>query len=311
MAFMEPAYIASQKTGRLEKKVKAAFDALQNCRLCPRKCGADRLGDERGYCRTGRQAVVASYNPHFGEEAPLVGQHGSGTVFFANCNLLCLFCQNFEISHGGTGQPVSEEQLAAIMLALQQTGCHNINFVSPSHVVPQILSAVDIAARRGLHVPLVYNSGGYDRPSTLRLLDGVVDIYMPDFKFWSASVAAAACEAPDYPEVVRKAILAMHAQVGDLRLDPRGVALRGLLIRHLVLPGGAAGTRSVMRFIARKVSKSSYVNVMSQYRPCGRAGEIPGFERAASAEEYREALGAARDEGITRLDQPHLPFRFR
>jgi putative pyruvate formate lyase activating enzyme len=308
---MEPAYINSQNSGLLEKKVKTAFNALQNCTLCPRKCGVDRMRDEKAFCRTGRQAVVASYSPHFGEETPLVGQHGSGTIFFANCNLMCLFCQNFEISHEGMGQPVSEEQLASVMLALQRMGCHNINFVSPSHVVPQIVSAVDIAARRGLRLPLVFNSGGYDRSSTLRLLNGVIDIYMPDFKFWSASIAAAACEAPDYPEVARKAILAMHAQVGDLVLDHRGVALRGLLIRHLVLPGGVADTRRVMRFIAREVSKESYVNVMSQYRPCGRAGEIEGLGRALRAGEYRDALRAARDEGITRLDQPHLPPLFR
>jgi putative pyruvate formate lyase activating enzyme len=306
-----PAYISSLDKGLLEKKTRTALALLKNCTLCPRECRVDRVNGELGVCRTGRQAVISSYHPHFGEEAPLVGKNGSGTIFLTHCNLMCLFCQNFDISHGGAGRPVSDDQLAWIMLSLQDMGCHNINFVSPSHVVPQILSALCIAARQGLTLPLVYNSGGYDRVETLKLLDGVVDIYMPDFKFWSKRVAKAACDAPDYPEVARRAILEMHTQVGDLVIDDTGLARRGLLLRHLVLPDDLAGTRRVMRFIARDVSPGSYVNLMSQYRPCGRAREIGGLDHSLSAEEYRHAVRAAKEEGITRLDQLHRSYLFR
>jgi putative pyruvate formate lyase activating enzyme len=255
-------------------------------------------------------ASVSSFNAHFGEEAPLVGEHGSGTVFFTHCNLLCLFCQNFDISHQGIGEEVSDEQLAGIMLALQRQGCHNINFVTPSHVVPQILAALAIAASNGLSVPLVYNSGGYDLPETLKLLDGVIDIYMPDFKFWDPEIARKTCDAEDYPEVARQALKEMHRQVGELVLNESGVARRGLLVRHLVLPAGMAGTRQVMRFIAREVSPRTYVNVMSQYRPCGRAHEVAGLEASLSPVEYRRAVAEAVEEGITRLDRPHRVLRW-
>ena len=238
----------------LREKTQKAYDQLKSCVLCPRKCGVDRLSGETGTCKTGRLAWVSSYSPHFGEEAPLVGNCGSGTIFFTHCNLRCLFCQNFDISHQGCGQEVSGEKLAAMMLDLQNQGCHNINFVTPSHVVPQILSAVEIAIQRGLHVPLVFNSGGYDRVATLKLLEGVFDIYMPDFKFWDPQIAEDACQARDYPEVARKALLEMHRQVGDLLLDEAGIARRGLVIRHLVLPDGLAGTREIMRFIAQRLS---------------------------------------------------------
>jgi putative pyruvate formate lyase activating enzyme len=298
----EPAYIQAYRSGLLRRNIDQGLARMASCTLCPRMCRVDRLGGETGVCRTGRQAWVSSFNAHFGEEAPLVGENGSGTIFFTHCNLLCLFCQNFEISHQGIGQEVSDEQLAGIMLALQQQGCHNINFVTPSHVVPQILAALELAIPGGLHLPLVYNSGGYDRLETLKLLDGVIDIYMPDFKFWDPEVAQKACDAADYPDVARQAILEMHRQVGDLELDESGVARSGLLLRHLVLPGGMAGTREVMRFIAREVSPRTYVNVMFQFRPCGRAGEIPGLATAVSVVECRQALREAREEGITRLD---------
>jgi putative pyruvate formate lyase activating enzyme len=304
MPGFEPAYIQAQRSGVLRRNLAEALDRMSSCALCPRMCRVDRLAGESGVCRTGRQAYVSSFNAHFGEEAPLVGENGSGTIFFTHCNLLCLFCQNFEISHEGAGEEVSDEQLAGIMLALQRQGCHNINFVTPSHVVPQILAALELAVPAGLNVPLVYNSGGYDRIETLRLLEGVVDIYMPDFKFWDPEIARKACSAPDYPEIARQALLEMHRQVGELDLDDRGIARRGLLVRHLVMPGGQAGTAEVMRFIAREISPQTYVNVMSQYRPCGRAGEVPGLERALSAEEYRRAVRAALDEGIRRLDKP-------
>jgi putative pyruvate formate lyase activating enzyme len=307
----EPAYIKTFKKGWLQEKIKAAYKLLGSCKLCPRKCGVDRLSGETGVCKTARRALVSSYNPHFGEEKPLVGTKGSGTIFFTHCNLLCLFCQNFDISHEGYGQEIADAELAAIMLALQRHGCHNINFVTPSHVVPQILSALEIAIQQGLSVPLVYNSGGYDLPSTLKLLEGVFDIYMPDFKFWDPQIAESACQAKDYPEIARNALREMHRQVGDLTVDQDGTAQRGLLIRHLVLPNGLAGTREVMRFIAQEISTNSYVNLMSQYRPCGRASEVNGLNTFLSPADFQTAQQEAKAEGITRLDQPGRVFLFR
>jgi putative pyruvate formate lyase activating enzyme len=308
MPSFQPSYIKTFETGRLRRKIEKAVDILNACTLCPRKCGINRLAGDTGICKTGKNAVVSSCQPHFGEEAPLVGSHGSGTIFFTHCNLLCLFCQNFDISHLGHGQEVSAEELAAMMLTLQNQGCHNINFVTPSHVVPQILSAVEIGIEMGLRVPLVYNTGGYDRVATLRLLEGVFDIFMPDFKFWDAAIASSACAAEDYPEVARRAIVEMHRQVGDLVINQSGIAQRGLLIRHLVLPNGLAGTREVMRFIATKISPNSYVNIMAQYRPCGRAAEIKGLAAYPAPSDYREAVSAAKQEGIDRLDQPRRVF---
>ena len=307
----EAAYIKTFEKGLLRKKIKAAHNLLSPCNLCPRRCKVDRLSGETGICKTAKRAWVSSYSPHFGEEAPLVGKHGSGTIFITHCNLMCLFCQNFDISHEGCGQEVSNEELAAMMLALQQQGCHNINFVTPSHVVPQILAALEIAIPQGLSVPLVYNSGGYDLPSTLRLLEGVFDIYMPDFKFWDPDVAESACQAADYAEVACKALKEMHRQVGDLIIDDDGVARQGLLIRHLVLPDGMANTGKIMRYIAREISTRSYVNIMSQYRPCGRAAEIRGLNTFLSPTDYRNALQTAKKEGITRLDQPRRIFVLR
>ena len=307
----QPAYIRTFEKGLLQQKIKAARKLLSPCKLCPRKCGVDRLSGEIGVCKTASQAWVSSYNSHFGEESPLVGKHGSGTIFFTHCNLMCLFCQNFDISHEGHGQEVTDEELAAIMLALQQQGCHNINFVTPSHVVPQILAALEIAVQHGLCVPLVYNSGGYDLSATLRLLEGVFDIYMPDFKFWNPELAESACQAADYAEVACKALKEMHRQVGDLIIDDGGIARKGLLIRHLVLPDGMAGTRKIMRFIAREISTRSYVNIMSQYRPCGRVAEISGLNALLSPTDYQTALQVAKKEGITRLDQPRHAFLFR
>jgi putative pyruvate formate lyase activating enzyme len=311
MRKFEAAYIKSFEKGLLQKKIQAAYKILNSCTLCPRQCRVNRISGETGICKTAKQAWVSSYNPHFGEEAPLVGTHGSGTIFFTHCNLMCLFCQNFDISHEGYGQEVSDKQLAAMMVALQQQGCHNINFVTPSHVVPQILSALEIAIQQGLSVPLVYNSGGYDLPATLRLLEGVFDIYMPDFKFWDAEVAETACQAKDYPQIARHALREMHRQVGDLKIDENGIAQKGLLIRHLVLPGGLAGTREIMRFIAREISTNSYVNIMSQYRPCGRAAEIKGLSSLLSKVDFQTALREAAAEGITRLDQPRRAFFLR
>lgn len=311
MAPFKPAYIETYNRGLLKEKIDQAYEILKACALCPRECGVDRLSGEKGICQTGEHAIVSSYNPHFGEESPLVGSHGSGTIFFARCNLLCIFCQNYDISHEGEGVEFSSEQLARAMLFLQDTGCHNINFVTPSHVVPQILVALDRAIRLGLRVPLVYNTSGYDKSETLTILDGVFDIYMPDFKFWDTKVAEELCGAPDYPEVARTAFKEMHRQVGDLVIDEHGIAQRGLLVRHLVLPEGLAGTREVMRFLAREISPNSYVNVMAQYRPCGRASEVQALRRSITEEEHQEAVEMANQEGITRLDERKRAFVFR
>lgn len=309
MPSFQPAYIESYNNGSLAEKKKTAYEILSSCTLCPRKCGVDRFSGEKGVCETAEKAYVSSYNPHFGEEAPLVGSKGSGTIFFTHCNLLCIFCQNYDISHEGRGEEITDEHLADIMLFLQKAGCHNINFVTPSHVVPQIISAVEIATKAGLSVPLVYNTGGYDRVETLKLLEGVFDIYMPDFKFWDPEVAADACDAGDYPDVARKALVEMHRQVGDLVVDKSGIARRGLLVRHLVLPRGLAGTREIMRFIARKISLNTYVNIMPQYRPCGRAAAIDALSHYLSKDDFETAVLAAKEEGVERLDKRKRVFQ--
>lgn len=308
MNVYEPSYIETFKTGLLAKKADKAYEILNSCNLCPRQCKVDRMSGDIGICKTGKKAMVSSYNAHFGEEEPLVGVHGSGTIFFTNCNLLCIFCQNYDISHQGHGEEVSDEQLAEMMLYLQNQGCHNINFVTPSHVVPNILSAVNIAAEQGLNIPLVYNTGGYDRIETLRLLEDVVDIYMPDFKFWDHKVAELTCKAKDYPEIACEALVEMHRQVGELVTDPAGIARRGVLLRHLVLPKGLAGTRKVMKFIAGKISKNTYVNIMPQYRPCGKAYSMKDFSDYLSPQEYQTALKEAKEEGICRLDSRKRKF---
>lgn len=308
MIFMEPVYIETFNKGLFKEKITKAFNIIRSCTLCPRRCKVDRFSGKTGICKTGKTASVSSYGPHFGEEAPLVGTRGSGTIFFTHCNLLCNFCQNYEISHKGTGEEVSDEKLAGMMIDLQNRGCHNINFVTPSHVVPQILAAVEIAVKNGLYVPLIYNTGGYDSVETLKLLDGVFDIYMPDFKFWDSQIAETTCKAKDYPEVARKALIEMHRQVGDLVLDKSGLARRGLLLRHLVLPFGLAGTREIMRFIANKISTRTYVNIMSQYRPCGKAYELKELSTPLLHKDYEAALRAAKEEKITRLDLPRRVF---
>jgi putative pyruvate formate lyase activating enzyme len=306
----EPAYLKTHRRGLLTAKIAAAYDILSQCNLCPRNCLVDRHHGERGLCRTGDQPVVSSYSPHFGEEDPLVGQHGSGTIFFTHCNLYCIFCQNYEISHGGEGEEVSIPDLAAMMILLQKRGCHNINFVTPSHQVYQILEALVPAINAGLNIPLVYNTGGYDALETLRLLDGVIEIYMPDFKFWDPAVAHDLCQAEDYPEIACQALKEMHRQVGDLVIDENGVARRGLLVRHLVLPDEMSGTREIMEFLAREVSPNTYVNVMGQYRPCGRAQEHPSLRKFLTPLEHEKAQQQAREAGLTRLDRREKLFRW-
>ncbi|SLM31996.1 Radical SAM domain protein [Desulfamplus magnetovallimortis] len=298
----EPAYIKIANNGILDEKITLAYDGLKCCNLCPRQCCIDRTSGETGFCMTGKEAIVYSYDAHFGEEAPLVGQNGSGTIFFSFCNMLCNFCQNYEISHKGEGQAVTADQLAFMMLTLQKQGCHNINLVTPSHVVPQILLALQIAISQGLSIPLVYNTGGYDSIETLKLLEGVIDIYMPDFKFNDTEAAELAEVPRDYPDVIKKALLEMYRQVGDLTVDDFGIAQRGLIVRHLVLPEGLAGTRGAMGFLSNKVSKKTYVNIMSQYRPCGTAYQKEFLSRRPTLKEHREAIRIAVEAGLTRFD---------
>jgi putative pyruvate formate lyase activating enzyme len=286
-----------------DEKLRHAWRKLTRCDLCPRNCGIDRTSGERGFCKTGDRPYVSSYNPHFGEEAPLVGTHGSGTIFFTHCNLGCLFCQNWTISHEGEGAEISVEELAGIMVALQEKFlCHNINLVTPTHQVPMILKALGIAMDKGLNVPVVYNCGGYESIETLQLLEGIIDIYMPDFKFTDPVTAGKYARAKDYPEVAKAAIKEMHRQTGDLVVDRRGIALRGLLVRHLVLPEGLAGTEEVVKFLSREISPDTYTNIMAQYYPCYRAADHPPLDRRLTHEEYRKAVKAARAAGLRRLD---------
>ena len=300
MASLWPAYLKLHDSGELARRAREAVDALADCMCCPRQCHADRRQPDspQSYCRTGRLALVSSVFPHHGEEDCLRGWAGSGTVFFSQCNLRCVFCQNFDISWQGHGQAVTAEELADQMLRLQEQGCHNINFVTPSHVVPQILEALVVAAEGGLRLPLVYNTGGYDRLETLRWLDGIVDIYMPDFKFWKPETAQELAKAADYPEVARVAIKEMYRQVGDLVLDERGLARRGLLVRHLVMPGGLDETREILQFLAREVSPHTFVNVMPQYRPAGLASQYPAIACPLVPREFRQAAKIAGEEGL-------------
>ena len=297
-----PSYLKLHEEGELKRRIEKALTLMESCALCPRECGVNRLKGEMGFCETGRKAKVASYNAHFGEEAPLVGRHGSGTIFLSSCNLLCSFCQNYDISHYKEGVDLEPEQIAAMMILLAERGCHNINFVTPTHVVPQILEALIHAIEQGLKIPLVYNSGGYDRRKTLELLDGVFDIYMPDFKFWDGKWAERYCKAPDYREVAIEALKEMHRQVGDLVIDDQGVAIRGLLVRHLVMPGKIAGSEKIMAFLANEISSNTYVNVMDQYRPCGEAHDDEFINRRLTSQEYRDAMDAAKEAGLMRLD---------
>ncbi len=303
-ADFKAAYLTTYDKGLFPERIERAFSLLEECSVCPRKCSVDRTKGEKGFCRAGDLPEISSYGPHFGEERPLVGFHGSGTIFMTHCNLRCIFCQNYGISRLGEGYRITFDKFSRVMVELEQMGCHNINFVSPSHFVPHILKALPRAVEMGLSVPLVYNTGGYDSVKTLKLLDGVFDIYMPDFKYARNDVAEKYSGAPDYPEVVMAALKEMHRQTGDLEMDEDGIALRGLLVRHLVLPEGLAGTREVMRFLAREVSRNTYVNIMDQYRPCGDLIP-PGspLSRRITRKEFMEAIEIAREEGVTRLDR--------
>lgn len=295
------AYLRMSRTD-LEERVLQAEVILRSCTLCPRECRVDRTAGKRGFCRTGHRPFVSSWGPHFGEERPLVGRYGSGTIFFGNCNLGCLFCQNYAISHLGEGSETSVESLAEVMLELQGLGCHNINLVTPTHQMPMILRAILIASQAGLQLPIVYNCGGYESLGALRLLDGIVDIYMPDLKYAEPEAAFRYSNARDYPEAARKAVKEMHGQVGDLVMNREGIALRGLLVRHLVLPENMAGTAEVVRFIAEEISKNTYMNIMDQYHPCYQAGLHPPLDRRITARELRDAVDCALKAGLRRLD---------
>ena len=298
----EPSYLRLYREGKLQDRIDRAVEMMRDCSLCPRECHVDRLSGELGFCRTGEKARVASLHAHFGEESPLVGTGGSGTIFFRSCNLHCYFCQNYDISHDAEGGEVGPKDLADMMLSLQRRGCHNINFVTPSHVVPQILQGLFIAIERGLKVPLVYNTGGYDKVETLKILEDVFDIYMPDFKFWEARWSEKFCNAPDYRKKAAAAIKEMHRQVGDLVLDESGIAEKGLLVRHLVMPNDVSNTKEVMTFLADKISEDTYVNVMDQYHPCGKATLDPAINRHLTRKEYVEAVRLTREAGLHRLD---------
>ncbi len=288
---------------RLVERVSELRERLRRCQVCPRHCDVDRLEGETGICHVGARPFVASYGPHYGEEAPLRGRYGSGTIFFGSCNLRCVYCQNYEISQLREGHEVSPDELADMMLDLQRRGCHNINLVTPSHQVPQITEGLLVAARKGLTIPLVYNTSSYDDVETLRLLDGIVDIYMPDFKYADAVIGRRYSKIESYPAIAKAAIQEMHRQVGDLVLDDEGVAVRGVLVRHLVLPGGLAGTAEVMRFLAEEISKDTYVNVMDQYRPCWKAFRYPPLDRRITQAEFAEALELAKCNGLHRLHE--------
>ncbi len=298
----KPCYINLYKSGNLRSRIKNAFSLLESCRICPRNCGVDRLTGEKGFCGAREFLEVSAFHPHFGEEGPLVGARGSGTIFLTHCNLKCVFCQNYPISHLGEGKKVSGRDLANIMLNLQSLGCHNINFVTPTHYVPQIIASLPHAIKNGLNIPLVYNCGGYESIEILKILEDIFDIYMPDFKFANPDIAKKFSKAYDYPKVAKAAILEMYRQVGDLVVDERGTARRGLIVRHLVLPNKMAGTEEVVKFISEKVSTNTYVNIMSQYYPCQEDFEYPALNRRVTPDEYQRALKNALDMGLKRID---------
>lgn len=303
-----PAYLKTYETDKhiFDQKVEKAMSVLKSCEVCPRDCHIDRLADKTAVCRTGRYCYVASAFPHFGEEDCLRGWHGSGTIFFSFCNLKCVFCQNFDISWQGGGQILKPAELARVIMHLQEKGCHNINFVTPEHVVPQIMEAIPLAIEMGLTLPIVYNTSAYDSLHSLELMEGIVDVYMPDFKFWDTELSFLYMAARDYPEVARTSIKKMYDQVGNLTFDENGLALRGILLRHLVMPNRLASTREICRFISEQISRDTYINIMDQYRPDGRVLKKPekykDITRHTSTKEYIEALQIARDEGLYRID---------
>ena len=301
----EPNYVHLYESGDLEQRVEKALASLEKCRVCPWHCDVNRLEDESKVCRIGRYARVASYFPHFGEEDCLRGRKGSGTIFFGSCNLRCVFCQNADISHQVAGLEVKPERLAEIMLELQEMGCHNINWVTPEHVVPQIIEALPFAIEGGLRLPFVYNTSAFDELESLRLMEGIVDIYMPDFKYWQEDKAKHYLKSPQYPEVARSVIKEMHRQVGDLTFNQMGLAHRGLLVRHLVMPNEPDETREIMNFLAKEISPYTYVNIMGQYYPAGKVSneKYTELNRRLHPSELDLAFTMAKNAGLTRFDE--------
>ena len=305
-----PAYGKLEQEGKLAQRVEQAYSIFEHCELCPRQCGVNRQKGERGFCQAPAKLVVNSANPHFGEEVPLVGKNGSGTIFFSNCNLRCVFCQNWPIAHKGYGKEIEDKNLADIMILLQELGCRNINLVTPTHVMPNILNATRIAFKKGLRVPLVYNTSGYESVEMLKILDGIVDIYLPDMKFMDAGKAEKYLGgASDYPEVAKKAIAEMNRQVGKHLVDMQGNSLRGLMIRHLVMPNRVAGTKKVVQWVAENLPKSTYINIMHQYSVEYKAFDYPKIARRITVQEYLEAMGWAEEYGLTNLDSRSIDIK--
>ncbi len=296
-----PGYVKLLQTGDLNSRIGLLKEKLKSCTVCPHHCKVNRLNNERGFCRAGYNTVIDGYGPHYGEESVLVGKSGSGTIFFSYCNLQCVFCQNCEISHYGEGYEVTPTELARIMLSLQSMGCHNINLVSPSHFVPQIVEAVSIAAKEGLTLPLVYNTGGYDEVDTLRLLEGIIDIYMPDIKFGDNTKARKYTKSSGYFDVAKSAVKEMHRQVGCLKTDEENIAYKGLLVRHLVMPENLADTDKIMEFIANEISRDTFINIMSQYYPACKSYEFPELSRRITVSEYNKAIGHAKRSGLKNI----------
>ena len=304
----QPAYRQLEERGLLRERVEEIVEQYGNCQLCPHRCGVDRNRRERGRCDAGSRVRVYSHTPHFGEELPLVGRRGSGTICFSHCNLRCVFCQNWPIAHEGRGRLVSDRDLADMMLDLQRRGCHNINLVTPTHVLPNIVSALRIAARRGLRLPLCYNTSGYERVEMIRLLDGIIDIYLPDLKFMDGEQASryAMEGAVDYPRQAKESIIEMHRQVGELITDEQGIALRGLMIRHLVMPNRVAGSREFVEWVAENLTPDTYVNIMPQWRVEHRAFEYEEIARGIHSQEFLEAMDWAREAGLRNFDERSL-----
>jgi putative pyruvate formate lyase activating enzyme len=299
-----PVALATWRAGGFDAKVGAARAELADCAACSRDCHVDRMAGEKGVCHVGRLARVASAFPHFGEEDCLRGTRGSGAIFFASCNLRCVFCQNWEISQRAVGPECTAAHIAGLMLELQARGCHNVNFVTPEHVAPQVVEAIAEAVPRGLRIPIVYNTSAYDGLGSLHLMEGLVDVYMPDFKFWEPETARRLARARDYPEVARAAIAEMHRQVGDLVIED-GLAVRGLLVRHLVMPGQTAEAAAIFRWLAQEISPDTYLNIMGQYRPDHRVPGNPRYadvDRAPTRAEMAAAFAAAREAGLWRFD---------
>jgi putative pyruvate formate lyase activating enzyme len=295
-----PRYIELHETSEFKRRIDSLNEILAECSLCPRRCGANRIQGEFGYCKAGSELMISSVFPHFGEEAPLVGYRGSGTIFLTHCNLRCVFCQNYDISHLGRGEKTFPSQMASYMMRLQELGCHNINFVTPTHYVPQIVASLSEAIELGLKLPLVYNCSGYESLEVIKLLDGIIDIYMPDAKYAGEEPARRFSNAPDYPHVLKEVLKEMYRQVGDLQMDEDRIAERGLLIRHLVMPGNVGGTEALMKFIAEEISRDSYVNVMQQYRPEYKSCDYPELSRRITHGEYLDAVKMARRFGLHR-----------